>query len=238
VLSYLLDGDASRLVLLGLGHNNAQDAILEFSRDILLVDMGGEVKAARELADGALSEPVLRLVSGLLLGHLGLLLMLGYFGASLVGSGLLFILNSSVVRVLMFLTALGDSTLFLTALDKSSGWSAGSIGTLSLAADLHRLRLGEFDLNIFFTHAGKLSMKLIGLSSLADIELRLPVTETTAASAVLSLVLTRVAVKVVKETEERGKGSIGVVKVAREESHCVCFFRGLCERGSRYGDSV
>jgi hypothetical protein len=100
------------------------------------------------------------------------------------------------------------------------------------------LRLGEFDLNIFFAHARKLSMELIGLSSLADIELRLPVAETTAASAVLSLVLTRVAIEVVKETEERGKGSIGVVEVAREESHYVYFFRGICECGLLYSDSL
>lgn len=59
-------------MLLGLGDHNGEDAVLEVGADGVLVNSSGEVEAARELANAALSEPVLGLVGRLLL--LGLLL--------------------------------------------------------------------------------------------------------------------------------------------------------------------
>ena len=91
VWSSLLDVDSARLVLLGLGNNNAQDAILKLGRDVVLIDTSWEVEAARELAEGALGEPVLGLITGLLLDLLGLLVV-GDFGA-LVSLGLGLILT-------------------------------------------------------------------------------------------------------------------------------------------------
>ncbi|KAI6770593.1 hypothetical protein HG530_005222 [Fusarium avenaceum] len=235
-----LNSDASRLVLLGFGDNNAQNAVLESSRDVVLVDASGEVEAARELAEGTLGEPVLGLVSGLLLTLLGVF-VLGDLIAAFVRGGFLLILNGSVVGVLvflMFLTTLSDSALVFSTLDKGSRWGAGSVGALSLAADEHCLRLGELDVNILLAHAGELAMELVGISSLADIELWLPLAEAGASGTVLSLALARVAIEVVKETEERGKGSIGVVKVAREESHCVCLVDDWVECDLLQDDSV
>jgi hypothetical protein len=222
VLSRLLDVDAARLVLLGLGNNNAQDTVLKLGRDVVLVDTSGEVEAARELAEGALGEPVLGLITGLLLDLLGLLVV-GDFGA-LVSFGLGLVLNFGVVRVLVLIVALAlsNGALGLRALDEASGRSAGSVCALSLAADGHGLRLSEFDVNVVLGHAGELSMELVGFASLADIELGLPVGEAASASTTVLLSLTRVAIEVVEETEEGSKGSIGVVEVAREESHCVC----------------
>jgi len=219
----LLNVDASRLVLLGLGNNNAQDTIVELGRNVVLINSSGEVEASRELAEAALCEPVLGLISRLLLNVI-VLLLVGDLSAGLVGLGLLLILDGSVVVVLVLLAALGDSALGFVALDEASGRSASSVGALSLAADEHGLRLGELDVNIRLLHAGEFTVEFVGLSGLADIELGLPVAEAAAASAISVLsALARVAVEVVKKTEERGEGSVGgVVEVAGEESHCVC----------------
>lgn len=222
VWSSLLDVDSARLVLLGLGNNNAQDAILKLGRDVVLIDTSGEVEAARELAEGALGEPVLGLITGLLLDLLGLLVV-GDFGA-LVSLGLGLILNLGVVRVLVLIVilTLGNGASGLGALDETSWRSAGSVCALSLAADGHGLRISEFDVDVLLGHAGELSMELVGLASLADIELGLPVGEAASTGTTVLLSLTRVAIEVVEETKEGSKGSIGVVEVAREESHCVC----------------
>lgn len=207
-------------MLLGLGDNDAQDAIVEFSRDVLLVDTSWEVEAARELAETALGEPVLGLVSGLLLDLLRLFLV-GDLGAGLMSLGLLLILDSCVVGI-VFLAVVGDGASGFSALDEASGRSAGSVGALSLATDEHGLRLGELDMNIRLLHAGEFAVKLIELSGLADIKLGLPVAKAGAASASSVGSLARVAVEVVKETEERGEGSVGVVEVTGEKSHCIC----------------
>lgn len=222
----LLNVDASRLVLLGLGNNDAQDTIAELGRNVVLINSSGEVEASRELAEAALGEPVLGLISRLLLNVI-VLLLVGDLSAGLVGLGLLLILDGSMVVVLVLLTAL-DSALGFVALDEASGRSASSVGALSLASDEHGLRLGELDVNIRLLHAGEFTVEFVGLSGLADIELGLPVAEAAAASAISVLsALARVAVEVVKETEERGEGSVGgVVEVAREESHCVCYVVG------------
>lgn len=217
----LLNVDASRLVLLGLGDNDAQDTIVEFSRDVFLINTSGEVEAAREFAEAALGEPVLGLVDGLLLNFLGLF-MVGDLGAGLVSLGLLLVFDGGVVGVAVFLAVISDGASGFGALDETSGRGAGSVGALGLAADEHGLRFSELDVNIRLVHTGELAVKLVGFSSLADIELGLPVAEAAAASATISVgSLARVAVKVVKETEERSEGSVGVVEVAREESHFV-----------------
>jgi len=221
VRSSLLNVDASGLVLLGLGDNDAQDTIVEFSRDVVLINTSGEVEASRELAEAALSEPVLGLVSGLLLNLLGLLLV-GDLSASLVSLGLLLVLDGGVVGVLVFFAVLSDGASSFSALDEASRRGAGSVGALSLASDEHGLRLGELDVDIRLLHAGEFTVEFISLSSLADIEFGLPVAEAAAASAISVGSLARVAVEVVKETEEGSEGSVGVVEVAGEESHCVC----------------
>lgn len=217
----LLNANASRLVLLGLGDNDAQNTIVEFSRDVFLVYTSGKVEAARELSEAALGEPVLGLVVRLLLNLLGLFVV-GDLSAGLVSLGLLLIFDSGVVGVVVFLVVIGDSASGFSALDEASGRSAGSVSALGLAADEHSLRLGELDVNIRLLHTGEFAMKLVGLSSFADIELGLPVAKATATSAISVGSLARVAVEVVKEAEERGKGSVGVVEVAGEESHYVC----------------
>jgi hypothetical protein len=78
----LVDGDAARLVLLGLLDRDGQDAIVERGPDRLIVDAGGEVEGARKGADVALDQVVLSLGSS---G--GLLLLLGCGSRGLDGLG-------------------------------------------------------------------------------------------------------------------------------------------------------
>lgn len=66
-------------------------------------------------------------------------------------------------------------------------------------------------------------MELVGLGGLAHVKLGLPLGNWLAADIAALAILSAVAVKVVKETEEgRERGLGGVVESAREESHCDC----------------
>lgn len=113
------------LVLLRLGDGDAQNAVLEASTDSVVLNQTREVEAARELANAALGEPVPGLVGGLLgsLG-LGLFLFLGGhdFIARLALAGLVFVLNSRLVRVSAFRLGLfSDSLCGRSVFDGSSG---------------------------------------------------------------------------------------------------------------------
>jgi len=225
-----VDSDASGLVLLGLGNNNGEDAVFEVGADLVLVHARREVEAARELANAALGEPVLGLVGRLVALHFRWLGSgsAGWgvrgLGARLVGLGLGFILNGRLARVLGLL-ALSDSTAHGGVFELASGRSASGVGAFGLAADEQSLRFSELDLHIVLVDARKLAVELVGVGDFADIELGLELRESSP-TAVLSTALTRVCVKVVEETEERGEGGVGVVNVAREESHCACLVGG------------
>ena len=185
------DGDAARLGLLGLGHGDAQDAVLEASRDGVMLHRRREVKGARELADAALGEPVL------VLGRLGLgLRLLGGGGGALV-------LDGCLVRRL---AALGDGGLVGDVLDLVGRRGALGVGALGPAADRHRLRLGEFNVDRVLVHAGQLAVQLVGVVGLADVKLGLPDGGACASAVGLAARLAGVAVKVVEEAEERGEG--------------------------------
>lgn len=238
----LVDSDAADLVLLSLGDDNAQDTILEAGRDVLVLDAGGEVEGAGELADAALGEPVLGVVDGLLL-----LLLLGNFvvglvvvavgalvgdvlPAGLAGLGLLLILDGGLLRgapgrLGRRLLALGDGAAHSGVLEGGGGGVADVVGSLGPSPDDHGLGLGELDADILLAHARQLAMELVGVSRLADVELGSPGGDRGAAGALVRLALAGVVVKVVEETEERGEGGVGgSAAVGKdgvvEESHC------------------
>lgn len=232
-------------MLPSLGDDNAQDTILEAGRDVLVLDAGGEVEGAGELADAALGEPVLGVVDRLLLL---LLLLLGNFvvglvvavalgalvgdvlPAGLAGLGLLLILDGGLLRgapgrLGRRLLALGDGAAHSGVLEGGGGGVADVVGSLGPSPDDHGLGLGELDADILLAHAGQLAVELVGVSRLADVELGSPGGDRGAAGALVRLALAGVVVKVVEETEERGEGGVGgSAAVGKdgvvEESHC------------------
>jgi hypothetical protein len=207
-------------VLLGLGHNDTEDTVLKAGRDGILVDACGKVEAARELANAALSKPVLGLVGWLL----GLLVLLDdLLEARLVGLRLGLVFDCGLVAGAVLALALSDGSSGGVTLDGTAGWCAGSVGALDLAANEHGLRLCELDLNVLLVYARELAVELVGFTGLADIKLGLPVLKTGAATLASSSALTGVVVEVIEKAEERVEGGVvrGVVEVAREESHCA-----------------
>ena len=220
----LVDSDAAGLLLLSLGHDHAEDTILEVGGHSVLIDAGREVEAARKLSDAAFGEPVLGLVSGLL-GILLLRLLHDLLEAGFVRLGFGLIFDGSLVAVAVpTRLALGDGTSGGVIFDGATGGRASRVGALDLAANKHGLRLGEFDVDVILAHARKLAMELVGFTSLTNVELWLPVLE--ARSATLTAgrsALTRIVVKVIKKAEEGSERRVvgGVVEVAWEESHCA-----------------
>merc|ERR1712054_318247 len=211
----LLDGNAARLVLLGLGHCDVQDAVAEVSGDAVLVHARGEVEGARGLASVARISLVDRSEAILLLSS---------------------VLDSGLVRLGRLGTA-GDGLLVGLVLHGrcASGRGAGSVGALNLAADEHVLGVCELNVDILLGHAGEFAVELVRLSSLANVKLGREGSELRARARRLAAivgVLTAVAVKVVKEAEERSEGGVvgGGVEVAWEEGHCVgCWLEWLFE---------
>lgn len=146
VYRILVDGDASGLVLLGLGDRDGQDSVLEVRGDALLLDACGEAEAARELADAALREPVLGLVGGLLL----LRCLLGGRGSGDLLLGLVgLVFDGRLVRVATLLAALGDGAAGGVAiLEVAGGRRASRVRALDAAADEERLRVSELDVDL------------------------------------------------------------------------------------------
>lgn len=211
----LVNSDAASLLALGLRNADVEDAVVEASRDGVLVDAGWEVEGALELAEGPLRDPEF-------LGGLGLLLLL-----LLLGRGSPLVLNGGLVGS-VFLASLGDGVGLLSALDQVGGRIAGRVGALDVAADGQGLRLGKFDLDILTFEAGKLAVKFIGVLSLVQVELRIDDAGLAAAAggvgdgvALLTLELAREVIEVAKQTEEGGEAGVRVVETAREESHFV-----------------
>lgn len=220
-------------MLLGLGHRDAENAILEIGSYTVLLNAGGEAEAASEFADAALREPILGLVDGLLLSRGSLLRVMGDdLLLAFAGLRLGLVLNSRLMRMAALLSAaLGDGTAHSGVLEMAAvGRSAGRVVALDSAADEHGLGLGELDANILLGHTRELAMELIGVGGLADVKLGLPGWESGTSPMGLTLSLARVAVKVIEEAEERREGGVGgllVVEGSREEGHCVDFWLGM-----------
>lgn len=214
-------------MLLGLGHDHAQDTVLEVGSDCILVDACGEVKATRELANASLSKPVLSLVGWLLD-----LLVIGVLD-NFVGLRLGLVFNGGLVAVPASI-ALGDGAGRGVALDRTIGGSASSVSAFDLAANEHGLRLGELNVDIVLAHAREFAVQLVYLTSLAHIKLGLPVLKPGATTlAAISTTLSRVVVEVIKEAEKGVEGGVigGVVEVAWEESHGADLVGRRMERG-------
>lgn len=74
-------------------------------------------------------------------------------------------------------------------------------------------------MHILLVQARKFAVQLISLACFADIKLGLPLCDSAMSGVLCAIVLARVAVIIVKETEERGEGALRSVKVALEEDH-------------------
>jgi hypothetical protein len=142
----LLNGDLLCRGSHGLGNEHGQDAVLQAGHDSVLVDTSREGEGALELADGALTDPVARLVGGLLGGNLllvGLCNLAAFALGRLLGLGLL-----SLVLV------------------------AGVVLALRPALDHQGLRVGELHVNVALWYTREFTVKVVGLAGFTNIEAR------------------------------------------------------------------
>lgn len=194
-------------MLLSLRNGDSEDAILHARRNRILINADREGERAGKFADGTLRDPVLGF------GDLWLRLLGGDFGGLLLGgsdSGGVFILDGSLVGlgsgVGMFDGGLGGS-----AFDGASWWSAGSVGALGFAADSDGLAVGKLDLDVLLFDAWKITVELVSLGQLLDVEFGGEGLYDWELVAVMSLGVAVLAVlfEVVEETEEWVEGGVG-----------------------------
>jgi len=57
-----------------------------------------------------------------------------------------------------------------TAFDGASWWCAGGVGALGFAADCDGLAVGKLDLDVLLFDAWKITVKLVSLGQLLDVE--------------------------------------------------------------------
>lgn len=194
---------AAILGLLELGNYDAEDTILHGSMDSILINTDWEAEATRELANAPLRNPVFSL------RLLWLLLGLGNFACAVLRSVLIF--DSSLVSLVIGLTALSDGTNGSGTLDEASRRGTGGIRTLGTALDGQCLGIGELDLNILLLNTWKFSMKFVGVGNLLDIELGVEGLQVRAVMTTLRNVATRVLIEVIEKSEEGREGSVGIV---------------------------
>lgn len=190
------NGDAASLIL-GFGHDDSDDAVLEACGDALVEDVGGEFEASYKVAYTALSEPVFSIFGGLLLlgcslrnrslfgrcrcifdRHKVFCFCGGCCGSGFERHGIDFILNTSLVRVLCLLFLARFSSSIVLRLSAGS-WRGRrrrrrSVVALKLATNDNRLRIRKLNVHILLVHAGQFAIELIGISRFADIKLGLP----------------------------------------------------------------
>jgi hypothetical protein len=162
VSSQLLNLDASDLGSIGLRDTEGQNPVLEGGSNFILLNGLGKAEDARKIAETALSDPILGLVVGTLGG-------LGGLSGSLFAS---------------FLASLGSATALLGFLEQPSWRGPSRVGPFNMAAYMQSLGLRKLDVHVVLTHAGKLTMKFIRISNLAQVEFRLEVREVASKSAV------------------------------------------------------
>jgi len=189
-VGHLLNGDLLASLLLGLGDQDGQDAVLHGSMNSVLVNTDGEAEGTGELANAALRDPVflLRLLMGG--GRLGVLL--GNLGGG--GFGIL-VLDGSLMSLLR------DSTFSSGCLDETSGASAGFVFALSTTLDCESIGVGEFDLNVLLVDAGKLAMEFITILDLSEIKLWGEGLQMSASGGAVNIA--GVLVELIEHTEER-----------------------------------
>ena len=146
----LLDSNFLAASLLGLGHSDIEETVLELGLDLVLIDGGREAEDAGELAIGPLTEPVPGLWLFCFLAAF-LALALGYSRA-LLGA----------------FTALNLLALFGCP---EQGRVALGVLTLRVAAHHECLVVGELDLNVLGRDTGQLTRKGVLLVALGDVEL-------------------------------------------------------------------
>lgn len=173
VANALLNGNLLRAWGSRLRYNNREDAVVQARFDLVLVDMAGEREAAVEFAHGALAHPVAVLVVVGLGGH-GLVFVSGLDDATVV-----------VVLGLAFFSSTGRRAV------------GGGGFALGAALDHQSLVVGELDFNVLLRDPGQLTVEVVGVVALADIEARRERTQRGALSAAGA-----VDVVVVQQAEE------------------------------------
>lgn len=219
----LVDVDAARLVLLGLGDTDAQDTVVQVRRDTFLVDAGREAEGPRELADGALRDP--KLLGGLLLLLIGGGLGLGDLGGGCLPGLLgLLILDAGLVGVVVVLAALGDGAAHLAGpLDEAGGRGARGVVAFGAARDDDGLGLGELDVDVVLLDSGELAVELVGVIRLLHIKAwgEGGCGAAGALAVGLGAGLLRELLKVIQEAEEGGERGLRGEVGSREERHFV-----------------
>lgn len=233
----LVDSYLARILLLDLGHADAQNTIVETGLDLLLVDRGGEVEGPLEMTKRALRDPesLGRLLLLLLLLVLVVLDHFGFAAILLVGRIVLILdrglVGTLVVLLLLLLTTLGDGG-FLVALDVAGRGSTRGVGALGVAADHQGLRVGELDVDVVTIEAGELAVELVAVLGLVQVELgahNAGVAATVGARSIvgtlIALDLASVVIKIAEQAEQGSEARVG--DTAREESHCDCCCCGV-----------
>jgi hypothetical protein len=186
----LLNGDLLASLLLGLGDQDRQDAVLHGSMNSVLINTDGEAEGAGELANATLRDPVFLLM--LLVGGGGLGVLLGNLGGGGFG---IFVLDGSLMSLL------GDGTFSSGCLDETSGTSAGFVFALSTALDRKSIGVGEFDLDVLLVDAGKLAMEFVSVLDLSEIKLWGEGFQMSASGGAVNIA--GVLVELIEHTEER-----------------------------------
>jgi hypothetical protein len=147
-------------VLLSLGNNDSENAVLHGSLDIILVNANRESEVARELPNAALREPVLdfRL---LWLSH-GNILVLSFGDLGRCSS--ILVLDSGLVGVVF-----DSASCFLGSVNCSMR-STRLVGALDVALDREGLGVDELDLDVLLFDAWKFAVEFVNIGQLADVE--------------------------------------------------------------------
>jgi hypothetical protein len=202
-LNRLLDVDLAGLGSLGLGNDDAENAILKAGLDGILVDAAWEAEAAVELADAALTDPELGVVI-VLLRNIPLRLFgnlsVGGFGALILDSGLVVVF---LLTLLLVVLSLLNETLRLLALLPHS---------LMATRDGEGVGVSPLDIDVLLLDTREFTVEFVGALGLRDVELG---REALDIPVQLAGYLTLV---VVQKTEQRRE----FLSESWEERHCCC----------------
>jgi len=144
----LLDVDLSWLRSLSLGDQDAQNTVLKAGLDGILIDSGWEGEGTVELSNGALADPVLRLVGVFLL--LRNTLLLGLLGDLVARLGWVVLNGGLVAELLLFgVLAILDEALWALALFAHM---------LVAARDGEGVVVGPFDVDVLLFNTRKFAL--------------------------------------------------------------------------------
>jgi len=177
-------------MLLRLGHDDSEDAVLHARMNIILINTNGESERPREFPDASLRDPILGF------RHLSFLRSrLHDLSRALLCA---FIFDCCLVVV--GLAAFGDCVGWLGRFNGPSRRRVGGVGALGSALDCDGLDVGEFDGDVLLIDSGKVAVKLVCMSEFLDVELGLEGLHD-AAAVMVFVVGVLISVEVIEEAE-------------------------------------